>query len=584
MQSHLTAPVYFKGRLALSLAAVLGTATAFGHEASRDAFVDQALRSKESGQIDLILQTNKPFSCAQEVKLAKIGGYVYRNLPIIQSVAVSVPRRKLATLLGFTFVKHVSSDVSVKKTDAYTVSSSGANVAWNQYGASGKGVGVAVVDSGIRTVNDFSGSGGLLGNLLSNNRIVSSTNFASDGLLSGDDQCGHGTHVAGIISGNGRNSSGSGSYQTFYGIAPESKLINVRVLDANGGGKVSQVVAGMAWVVTNKLVHNIRVMNLSVGHEVGESYRTDPLCLAAEVAWKAGIVVVAAAGNDGREHATETKGADNEGFGANYGSITSPGNSPYVITVGAMKSVDGRRGNDTIATYSSRGPTRLDFVVKPDIVAAGNRVVSALSTNGTLDKLYRAAHGVPLKAYLRTSNTGMSSHYFTMSGTSMAAPVVAGAAALMLELDPSLTPDTIKARLMLTADKWASPAGVGDLFTYGAGYLNIPKAINSTVKATSYAMSPTAEKQSEGDVIIVVAQSLLGNLLWGAVILSGDELWGERAMWGKGDITGERAMWGKNTVEPNRAMWGKSVWDDSSSYSVNQACADLTAITLSGER
>jgi serine protease AprX len=578
MQVYWGTSTHFCARVATTVAAVFGTVSAFGYQATHDHFVGQALKSKAGGHVDLILRTKSPVTPKEQARLAKIGGYVYKNLSFIQSVAVRVPQRKLATLLGYEFVRHVSSDVTVRKTDAFTVSSSGANVAWSQYGATGKGIGVAVVDSGVRSSSDFSG-GGLFGT-----RVVSNMNFASDSLLSADDKCGHGTHVAGIIAGNGKLSSGWNCYQTYYGVAPQAHVINVRVLDANGGGKVSQVLAGMSWVVANKVLHNIRVMNLSVGHEVGESYLTDPLCLAAEVAWKAGIVVVAAAGNDGRENATETEGADNEGFGTNYGSITSPGNSPYVITVGAMKSVDGTRENDTIATYSSRGPTRLDFVVKPDIIAAGNRVVSSLSTGSLLDTIYRNVHGVPWKAYMNTTKLGMSSDYFTMSGTSMAAPVVAGAAALMLQLEPRLTPDTIKARLMLTADKWTNPNGVGDVFTYGAGYLNIPAAIRSDVVASGYAMSPTAERQDDGNVIINVTQSLLGGSLWGANILSGDQLWGERAMWGKNDTFGERAMWGKNTVEPNRAMWGKSVWSDTSSYSVNQACADLTAITLSGEK
>ena len=157
------------------------------------------------------------------------------------------------------------------------------------------------------------------------------------------------------------------------------------MLDGNGQGSVSTVVAGIQWVVSNKAKYNIRVLNLSLGHPVGESYTTDPSCQAVEAAWKAGIVVVCAAGNEGRASATNTAGAANEGWGTAYGSITSPGNDPYVITVGATKSMDGNRADDKIATYSSRGPSRLDLVLKPDLVAPGNHVISLDAGGSTLD-------------------------------------------------------------------------------------------------------------------------------------------------------------------------------------------------------
>src|SRR5207237_2665248 len=134
----------------------------------------------------------------------------------------------------------------------------------------------------------------------------------------------------------------------------------------------------------NRRHYNIRVMNLSAGHVVGESYKTDPLCMAVEKAWKAGIVVVCAAGNSGRVNSSQSVGLDNEGYGAAYGSIESPGNSACCITVGATKSVDGDRAHDKIPAYSSRGPSRLDFVLKPDLVAPGHRLHSLSSLQRTV--------------------------------------------------------------------------------------------------------------------------------------------------------------------------------------------------------
>src|SRR5262249_22460536 len=150
-----------------------------------------------------------------------------------------------------------------------------------------------------------------------------------------DDWLGHGSHVAGIIAGNGSQSSASGtrSYTThhFYGIARNANLVSLRVLDELGNGNVSDVVAAIQWAVNNRVQYNIRVMNLSLGHAPGESYMTDPLCQACEAAWKRGIVVVCAAGNDGRKNAIQGLAQDNEGYGTAYGSINSPGNDPYVI-------------------------------------------------------------------------------------------------------------------------------------------------------------------------------------------------------------------------------------------------------------
>ena len=164
--------------------------------------------------------------------------------------------------------------------------------------------------------------------------------------------------------------------------------MNVRVLDNLGSGATSTIIAGLQWVVANKTAYNIRVINLSLGHAVGESYHTDPLCQAVEAAYKAGIVVVCSAGNQGRQQNTVNSALNNEGYGANYGSVDAPANDPYVITVGAMKSMDGKRADDRIATYSSRGPSYGDMVLKPDLVAPGNKIISLRSPGSTLDVNY----------------------------------------------------------------------------------------------------------------------------------------------------------------------------------------------------
>jgi serine protease AprX len=185
-----------------------------------------------------------------------------------------------------------------------------------------------------------------------------------------------------------------------------------------------------------KPLFNIRVINLSLGRPVFESYTLDPVCQAVEAAWKNGIVVVVAAGNDGRYPPTN-----------GYATINSPGNDPYVITVGAMKPMGTpTRNDDLIASYSSKGPTAIDHIVKPDVVAPGNLLVS-LEEAGTLYNAY-PGNRVQYSDYVAGGSSAPSTSYFSLSGTSMAAGVVSGVVADLLQKSPQLTPDQVKARLI----------------------------------------------------------------------------------------------------------------------------------------
>ena len=213
-------------------------------------------------------------------------------------------------------------------------------------GFTGSGVGVAVIDSGVDFAGDL-GNGGLL-NL---SRVVYSENFVPSKWLASDDY-GHGTHVAGLIAGNGASSTGNSYFQTFKGVAPGARIINLRVLDENGAGTDSAVINAIARAIQLKNTYNIRVINLSLGRPVMESYKLDPLCKAVESAWKAGIVVVVAGGNNGRDNSVGNDG---------YGTITAPGNDPYVLTVGAMKGMGTARRARTIRSPATarRGQRRL---------------------------------------------------------------------------------------------------------------------------------------------------------------------------------------------------------------------------------
>src|SRR5262249_10546461 len=195
--------------------------------------------------------------------------------------------------------------------------------------------------------------------------------------------------------------------------APKSKIVNLKVLTSSGSGTDAGVISAIQRAIELKNTYNVRVINLSLGRRVQDSYKVDPLCQAVEAAWRAGIGVVVAAGNYGRDNSMGTGG---------YGMITSPANDPYVITVGATNTLGTiSRSDDYVATFSSKGPSLIDHVVKPDLVAPGNSITSLLATNSTLATNYPAN-----KVYVWTSGS-MRARYFRLSGTSMAAPVVSGA-------------------------------------------------------------------------------------------------------------------------------------------------------------
>src|ERR1700757_4498234 len=365
--------------------------------------------------------------------IVKLGGTILGQLPLVNGVVALLDGPGILNLSNNPNVVYISTDRPLAPTLSNAAPAVNAFAAW-QSGYTGAGVGVALIDSGVSSQADL--NGGLLGS----SRVVWNQSFVP-GNASGNDQFGHGTHVAGLIAGNGASSTGSKYSQTFKGIAPQANIVNLRVLDANGAGSDSAVISAISTAIALKPLFNIRVINLSLGRPVYESYKLDPLCLAVESAWKAGMVVVVAAGNNGRYQPTN-----------GYATVTSPGNDPYVITVGAMKTMGTpTRVDDLIASYSSKGPSAVDHIVKPDLVAPGNLLVS-LESAGTLYNTY-PGNRVPYSFYMNGGSSAPSTSYFTLSGTSMAAGVVSGAVADLLQKSPQLNPDQVKARLMKTAWK-----------------------------------------------------------------------------------------------------------------------------------
>jgi len=284
-----------------------------------------------------------------------------------------------------------------------------------------------------------------------------------------------------------------------------------------------------------------------------------------EAAWKSGIVVVASAGNYGRDDSLHTKG---------YGTIASPGNDPYVITVGAMKT-NGTyyTSDDTIASYSSKGPTLVDHLVKPDLVAPGNQVISLLAPNSTLALSYPKTL-ISNSTFETIGASGTSGNYFMLSGTSMAAPVVSGAAALLIQQHPSLTPDQVKARLMKTATKTLNLYSIGtdakslqqfnsqcDIFTVGAGYLNIAAALMNNDLVTLPALSARVIRDTVANKFGIVRNF---SVVWGDSVL-----WGDAALFGNivfsrlaVNATDDSVLWGDSTAiwgQDDSVLWGDSV-------------------------
>ena len=300
-----------------------GFSVAYGAEAK----LDPALRDLNSNQnVDVIVQFRTAPTEAQQQRVLAHGGELKQSLDIIRAAHYAVPANQLKALSDEAAVEFIAPDRPVKATanSVYTGSPDygwktvGADLATSVFGLDGSGIGIALIDSGTNNSND-------LKNAQNQNRIVYQTSLVSNS--DANDHYGHGTHVSGILAGNGHNSNIQNSTYLVRGIAPNANLISIKVLNDSGVGTDSTVIAGIELAIHLKDQYNIRVINLSLGRPVYSSYWMDPLCMAVQQAWQSGIVVVVAAGNDGRDNSQGTNG---------YGTITSPGNSPYVITVGAM--------------------------------------------------------------------------------------------------------------------------------------------------------------------------------------------------------------------------------------------------------
>lgn len=352
-------------------------------------------------------------------------GQIKYELPFINAVSVEIPKEKIEKLSAYKMIGSISEDAIVSKAPifararkAYAKCGNFEDDMERIFGSRerGKGVGVAVIDTGVSPHYDL---------VKPYNRIVAFKDLLANKELPYDDD-GHGTHVAGIIAGNGYASC------KYTGTAPCANVIAIKALDESGNGTESDILAALQWIVNNGHIYNIRVINLSLGIKVEPSYDDDPLIKGANAAVRYGYSVITAAGNNGPGKCT----------------INSPGTSPLVITVGAADLTHcEENGEIKVAGFSSRGPT-LAGDSKPDLVAPG---VDICSLDGKNPK-----------------------GYAVQSGTSMAAPVVSGVAACLYAMKPNLTPAQVKQILV----QEALPIEKEDRFAQGRGLLNYKMFLN----------------------------------------------------------------------------------------------------------
>ena len=474
---------------------------------------------------------------APERAVLSAGGEVTREIGIIDGFSAEIPSSALGKLSSMSSVHSVTPDSKVK-LEASTYGGPGfdtkgsmnhiteflgAERYW-QSGFKGQGVDVALIDSGVVPVQGLTAPG----------KVINGPDLSFESQTPGLqylDTYGHGTHMAGIIAGKDTGSSTTENDTKFMGMAPESRILNIKVANSQGATDVSQVLAAIDWVVQHRNDNgmNVRVMNLSFGTDSEQSYLTDPLTFAAEVAWRKGIVVVVAAGNSQ--------------FGDS--SLNNPAYDPHVLAVGAanLGSNLSASGDDEVPEWSARG----DGVRNPDLVAPGVSIVSLRAPNSNVDMTHTSAR--------------VGERFFKGSGTSQSAAIVSGAAALLLSQRPGLTPDQVKWMLKKAADDMPNT----DQVAQGSGILDIAHGLTtpSTLTATQpfpYGDGTGSLDASRGTVRVVDPN---GTLISGEVDIFGNSWSGNS--WSGNSWSGNSwsgGLWNGNSWSGN--SWSGNSWSGNS--------------------
>jgi serine protease AprX len=475
-------------------------------------------------QVEAIARFEQGVSPAEARRVVTgAGGQVTRDLHIINGLGIRLGAAEAYTLSGRPDVKGVTLNAAVKPSaidtsrlaTAYNQSIRSTRI-WNADRSSiGDGIGVAVVDTGIQgDLPDFRVS-----QSDSTSRVIVDAVVNPDATTAGD-KYGHGTHVAGLIAGNGLNrSSGDGTYGKYIGVAPGADLINVKASDDEGNATTLDVIDGLQFVVDHKDDFNIRVVNLSLNEATPSSYRTSPLNAAVEQAWNAGIVVVAAAGNRGT---------------ASDAVQYAPGNDPFVITVGGVDDQGtSDTDDDTAASWSSTGTTR-DGHAKPELLAPGAHMVSTLARGSDITEMCQSCI--------------VNNKYFRMGGTSMATGVASGAVALILARHPDWTPNEVKSALK---NNLRQVPGVGQELDAAAANRADGDELDSpnSFRLNQYINAATG--------VIDYSRSSWSRSSWSRSSWS-------RSSWSRSSWSCATCADAGNDVDPSRSSWSRSSWSRSS--------------------
>jgi serine protease AprX len=476
-----------------------------------------------AGQLVSVIVRGAPGSGDVPERLVEAsGGTIGRRLDIIDGFSAELPRGAIEWLDADPAIESITPNVRLQlQGQSYSAGADigsifnttnllGANKFWAA-GYTGAGVDVALIDSGVSPVYGLNQSGKLL-----HGADLSFESQAAN--LRHLDSFGHGTFMASLIAGYDAGTKlNLGQTQLAYvGMAPGARIVSVKVADAFGGTDVSQVIAGIDWVVQHRRDAglNIRVLNLSFGTDSPQPYTLDPLAFAAEAAWRSGIFVVVAAGN--RSAAAR---------------LTDPAIDPWLMAVGA----DDPRGtaatlDDVVPTFSARG----DGVRNPDLVAPGKSIQGLRVPGSQIDVNHPEGR--------------ISDRFFRGSGTSQSAALVSGAAALLIQQRPSIQPNELKALLTATA----VPLPAVDARAQGAGLMNLDAAFAAPTRAVTYNWA-----YSTGTGSLELARG--GNHL----VLNGARLEGERDIFGAAFNSAAMAAPTLAGTTWSGGVWNGSTWTGS---------------------
>src|SRR5258706_11729972 len=512
---------------AVSLTSILALATNASAGGRRHPKMDSRLESradrgsslnKSSVIVTFADGTDAPASFQKYSRFGRLGH--------INGHVLDIPDSELGNLADLPQTVHVHPDADVHGMDFRTAVTSGSFFVNHDLAFTGAGVTVAVLDSGIAKIHDD----------LPSSAVVAFKDFVN-GRTTRYDDYGHGTHVAGIIAGRGIDSGGQNA-----GAAPGAKLVVLKVLDAQGNGRVSNVLAALGWLSNYGSYYGVRVVNLSFGAQP-DNPDNDPLALAAKALVQKGILIVAAAGNNGQINGKKV-----------WGGIGCPADCPGVLTVRASSSMGTlTRKDDTMAAFSSRGPA-VGGIAKPDLAASGVGIVSPISSAGSMVTSLTQLLVQPTCAVGLLCPSTSTVPYMSLSGTSMAAPAGPGPGAPMPPADPNPTPNTGKALPQYTAQvrQGYSPP------EQGAGFLNALGAVRLAkyyATATAGSPVPTSKKWSKA-------------IYWGNHRLTGGVMrptynaWKSTTQWGAlTSAAGSKVTWGSSLFDDN-IIWGTSGYND----------------------